>query len=392
MVLLRVGALILSTLLAGGATGAVTTEIVDLPVQGVAQRYKIVALQAPSSYVLVLPGGDGFFNIQPDGTATTKTAACNPVFRNSNAFAERGLGVVLANSVAYNVSAVVDYLRNRVALPIWLMGGSSSTGTVGYWAATLPAQTPVGAVFFSPQVLLPAQAAQIARPALIVYHAMDPDQSAGALWAQLTSAPVRQLTSLTGGNNGTCGYHLFEGLDAAFLDTVAAFVEQQNGAPQPASKVAAVEYFNAGFGHYFMTAQADEIAGLDAGAYNFAFARTGLGFNAWNAPAAGTVPVCRFFTAPGTFGAKSSHFYTADPVECAGLKSNPAWVYEKIAFHVAVPAAGACAAGTSPVYRMYNSGQTGAPNHRFTTDLAIYQEFTTTKGWAPEGIAFCSPP
>ena len=159
-----------------------------------------------------------------------------------------------------------------------------------------------------------------------------------------------------------------------------------------ANKVAVVEYFNAGFGHYFMTAQADEIAGLDGGAYNFAFIRTGSQFNAWDAQAAGTVPVCRFFTTPGTFGTKSSHFYTANPVECDGLKLNPAWVYEKIAFYIAVPANGVCPAGTVPIYRMYNSGQTGAPNHRFTTDFLTYQDFTTTKGWAPEGIGFCSPP
>jgi hypothetical protein len=44
------------------------------------------------------------------------------------------------------------------------------------------------------------------------------------------------------------------------------------------------------------------------------------------------------------------------------------------------------------VYRAYNNGQTGAPNHRFTTDLAIYQQFTSTLGWAAEGIRFCAQP
>ena len=158
-----------------------------------------------------------------------------------------------------------------------------------------------------------------------------------------------------------------------------------------AIKVGAVEYFNAGFGHYFMTAQSDEIAGLDAGAFNFAFQRTGGGFNAWDGQAAGTVPVCRFFTTPGTFGTKSSHFYTANPVECEGLKLNPDWIYEKVAFHVAVPLEGACAAGTTPVYRAYNHGQTGAPNHRFTTELAVYEDFIANRGWDAEGIAFCAP-
>ena len=159
-----------------------------------------------------------------------------------------------------------------------------------------------------------------------------------------------------------------------------------------ATKVTVVEYYNAGFGHYFMTADTDEIAGLDAGAFNFAFVRTGRQFNGWNGPQAGTVPVCRFFTTPGTFGAKSSHFYTADTVECDGLKFNPAWIYEKIAYYIAVPAGGLCPFGTSPIYRMYNAGQTGAPNHRFSSDFPTYSDFTTNKGWDPEGIAFCSPP
>jgi hypothetical protein len=158
-----------------------------------------------------------------------------------------------------------------------------------------------------------------------------------------------------------------------------------------ATKLPAVEYFNAGFGHYFMTADGDEITGLDGGAYNFAFIRTGVGFNAWNGPAAGTVPVCRFFTTPGTFGPKSSHFYTASQAECDLLKLNPNWIYEKIAFYIATPTGSVCPAGTLPVYRMYNHGQTGAPNHRFTTNFAIYQQFTTQLGWDQEGIAFCAP-
>jgi hypothetical protein len=158
-----------------------------------------------------------------------------------------------------------------------------------------------------------------------------------------------------------------------------------------ATKIIVVEYYNAAFGHYFMTADPDEITGLDGGAYNFAFIRTGRQFNAWSAATAGTVPVCRFFTTPGTFGTKSSHFYTANGPECDGLKFNPNWVYEKVAFYISVPS-GACPFGTTPVYRMFNNGQTLAPNHRFTTEFAIYQDFTTTKNWAPEGTGFCAPP
>ena len=171
---------------------------------------------------------------------------------------------------------------------------------------------------------------------------------------------------------------------------IAGYLQTFGGGAASPAAIPVVEYFNAGFGHYFMTADADEIAGLDAGAYDFAFVRTGRTFKAFATPAAGTAPVCRFFTL--TFAPKSSHFYTADPVECDGLKLNPDWQYEKIAFHIRVPAAGACAAGTVKVYRMYNNGQTGAPNHRFESDLAIYESFTSSQNWAPEGIGFCAPP
>ena len=182
-------------------------------------------------------------------------------------------------------------------------------------------------------------------------------------------------------------------LDDGDLMLIAGYLQTFPGgdpAPPVATVVPVIEYFNAGFGHYFMSADADEIAGLDAGAFGGAFARTGRQFNGWNLPTTATLPVCRFFTV--TFAPKSSHFYTADPVECEGVKLNVDWQYEKIAFHVAVPEGGVCAPGTVPIYRMFNNGQTGAPNHRFTTDLALYQAFTTTQNWSAEGIAFCAPP
>ncbi|HEY8244222.1 MAG TPA: hypothetical protein VII68_12230 [Casimicrobiaceae bacterium] len=154
--------------------------------------------------------------------------------------------------------------------------------------------------------------------------------------------------------------------------------------------IPAVEYFHNGFGHYFMTAQADEIAGLDGGAFGGVFTRTGREFDVFDGPVGGAIPVCRFFTTPGNFGTRSSHFYTSDPVECAGVKLNPNWIYEKIAFYVKFYD-GACPVGHVAVFRIYNNGMTGAPNHRYTTDLALYNQFINTFGWAPEGVKFCVP-
>ncbi len=156
-----------------------------------------------------------------------------------------------------------------------------------------------------------------------------------------------------------------------------------------------VEYFHAGFGHHFMTADPAEIAGLDAGAFGGVWKRTGQSFMTHTNPTTGTVPVCRFFST--SFAPKSSHFYTADTAECEGVKRNPDWQFEKVAFHVPLPdAAGACPSWASPVYRMYNDGQTGAPNHRFTTDLATRLDFVSNRGYVregvgPVGVSMCAP-
>lgn len=155
-----------------------------------------------------------------------------------------------------------------------------------------------------------------------------------------------------------------------------------------AAPIEVVEYFHAGFGHYFMTALPAEIALLDGGGFGGAFARTGSTFKVYDGPANGAVAVCRFFTV--TFAPKSSHFYTEHAGECSDLQSNPNWQFETVAFYAPPPVAGSCPVGTKPVYRIYNSGIGGAPNHRFTTSLAVYSNFINGQGWTGEGIRFCA--
>ena len=100
-------------------------------------------------------------------------------------------------------------------------------------------------------------------------------------------------------------------------------------------------------------------------------------------PQAGTRPVCRFFGA--SFGAKSSHFHTPSPEECALVKRNGDWRFESVAFYTAVPdATGNCGVDTQPVYRLYNNGRGGAPNHRYTTSAAVRSDMIA-RGWILEG-------
>ena len=96
----------------------------------------------------------------------------------------------------------------------------------------------------------------------------------------------------------------------------------------------------------------------------------------------GLADVCRFFQT--YFAPKSSHFYTAIDYECTGLILNSyVWGYENIAFKVKLPSGGVCPAGSLPLYRLYNNGMSGAPNHRYTTSLAIRSQMIG-QGWTPE--------
>jgi serine protease len=154
----------------------------------------------------------------------------------------------------------------------------------------------------------------------------------------------------------------------------------------------AVEYFHAGFGHYFITAIPGEVAALDGGG-QAGWARTGYTFKVYATAHAAAVPVCRFFTV--AYPPKSSHFYTPDANECSALKTNPNWTFEAEVFHAGLPAIdGSCAAGTVPVYRVYNQGQGGAPNHRYTTDLGVRAQMLA-QGYKAEGygigVALCVP-
>jgi hypothetical protein len=157
-----------------------------------------------------------------------------------------------------------------------------------------------------------------------------------------------------------------------------------------------VEFYHAGFRHYFNTLNDDEIAGLDRGVFS-GWSRSVGGFIAWRDAAdapQGTMPVCRFFSSTYT-----SHFYTADPTECDEVVANYAdhWQLEtREAFYIfrPNPATGACPAQTMPVYRLF-SGSTRTPNHRYVTDSEL-RDVMTAQGWVAEGygpdaVIMCTP-
>jgi hypothetical protein len=182
------------------------------------------------------------------------------------------------------------------------------------------------------------------------------------------------------------------GTDALYRDgttrqSVAInFAGQSTSVPLMPSAVAtaqAVEYYYADWDHYFVTAFASEIALLDGGAFNGNWKRTGETFKVWTQGSSTTPAACRFFST--NFAPKSSHFYTPSASECAAVKENPDWQFEGVAFYMELPYAnGTCPAGSVALYRLYNNGMGGAPNHRYTTSLMLFNQMLAG-GWLYEG-------
>lgn len=122
-------------------------------------------------------------------------------------------------------------------------------------------------------------------------------------------------------------------------------------------------------------------------------------FLVWTTPVPGSLPVCRFFTRPET-GA-TSHFYSVSATECdfvsTNLERTAYWRLEtRAAFYlkeVQTDVANGqpfCETGTIPIFRLYNAGSGGAPNHFYTASFRVL-EAAKKSGYVLEGAVACGP-
>ncbi len=202
---------------------------------------------------------------------------------------------------------------------------------------------------------------------------------------------LHQLGRLTGAD--------FEAVDESALMASPDSGRTSTAAlPRVATEVEVLE-FRRDPSDYFLTVDRDEIAALDSGLIP-GWARTGEGFFAYAADSAvepNMSPVCRFFGRADA--GQHSHFFSAYADECAAIAAwlPNEWLLESSnVFVVALPDAGdgSCAAGTVPVYRLYNNDR-GAVDHRYTTSRAIQGQMIAA-GWLAEGsgpgaVAMCAP-
>ena len=219
--------------------------------------------------------------------------------------------------------------------------------------------------------------------------------SGSGLFTFLQGAGYYELRGGLFGGDASCSFR--NGPDYySRLDNMLPLVRQYltPDASNPDGQAVAVEFYNAGLDHFFITTDANEINLLDTGVLR-GWERTGVRFLAYNQPAPGANPVCRFYLRPAV---GDSHFYSGDPNECAATlaRFGDSWIYESPAvFHIALPnpVTGACPGGTRPVWRFFNTVTT---NHRYVTEVTIRDDLRidprwVAEGYGPEAVIMCSP-
>jgi len=187
-------------------------------------------------------------------------------------------------------------------------------------------------------------------------------------------------------------------VNAAEIAVVKSLIAAYRATRDLGTYAVVFEFYAPSLDHYFRTAAAEEAASLRNNP-NLGWQYTGNDFKAYlhaDYPA-GALQVCRFYGSL-TIG-PNSHFYTADPGECAFLRQLqaqtpngvPRWNFEEYSFSIDVPANGRCPASAPiAVWRAYNKrAAQNDSNHRYTTDIGVYQEMIR-KGWSGEGIVMCA--
>jgi hypothetical protein len=217
--------------------------------------------------VVLFAGGDGVLGLQ--SASSMKSEAGNFLVRTRDKFADhnfmvavvdapsdrqQGMGAIfrMSNAHAGDIGAVVAYLKNQAALPVWLIG--TSMGTFSAAKGAIAAKDIEGLVLTStithsmpaweiakshPAGVASMELAKVAVPTLIVSHRKDaceasPPANAPNLRMLLTTASKVEIALLDGGAppvSGPCeakAPHGYFGIEARAVDTIAKFVSDNS--------------------------------------------------------------------------------------------------------------------------------------------------------------------
>lgn len=256
-------AVVASGLLGGPvAAGAQVERVVDVATRaGVHQRLLVLAPPSPKASVVLFAGGNGGLQIAADGQLGW--GAGNFLVRTRALFAAQGLLVAVLDAPSdkqqppflagyrqrpdhvADVRAVIAWLRQEAAVPVWLIGTSRGTQSVAFLGTELPpsAGGPDGLVLTSTILAdprgraVPAMPLDAVRvPVLVVHHRLDGCDhcrfaDAPRMLERLTAAPRKELVAFDGGTSrgDPCeawAYHGYNGIERDVVAAIAAWIAQ----------------------------------------------------------------------------------------------------------------------------------------------------------------------
>ena len=257
---MRLLTIILAALLIPIGAQAQSTRTVDVPSRsGVTQRILVITPDKPRAAVILFAGGDGGITLEADGRIPKLGG--NFLVRTRQQFSERGFTTVVidapsdkqsppylsgsrqtAEHVA-DVKAVIAWLREQSKIPVWLIGTSRGTQSVGYIATQLPQAEggPDGIVLTSSIVrdqrsrAVPEMALDRVRiPVLVAHHREDGCRvclftDVPPVLERLTATPRKELMVFDGGISvgDPCearAYHGFNGIEREVIARIAAWI------------------------------------------------------------------------------------------------------------------------------------------------------------------------
>ena len=249
----------LLTVLALHARAQSAQQVVDVPTRpGVTQRMLVLSPPQPKAAVMLFAGGHGGLRISADGTINGLRG--NFLVRTRQQFVQQGLLVALIDAPsdrqgggflegfrqtgehAADVKAAIARVRELAQVPVWLIGTSRGTQSVGYVATQLTSDDGPDGIVLTSTILTDKRGravplmslGKVRVPVLVVHHENDgcplcAFNQVPWLMDKLTNSPRARLIAVSGGQSqgDPCeafAYHGYNGIEDDVVQQIAGWI------------------------------------------------------------------------------------------------------------------------------------------------------------------------
>jgi predicted alpha/beta-hydrolase family hydrolase len=246
----------------GQSAFAANAHYIELPSRdNITQPFLLLDTPNAVASVILFAGASGFLELDPDGTINQLSG--NFLVRSRELFAAQGLQVVVyevpshknndfgllggyrrTNAHAQDIEVVIDYLKKKDGLPVWLIGTSRGSPSASNAAARLPGKVD-GVVLTSSLSETNNKGTQvfetglnkITAPVYVASHKDDichvtPPEHVKYIAKKLTKSPNVKTMLFTGGDQpqgkdcGAMSAHGFIGIEALVVKNISDFIKE----------------------------------------------------------------------------------------------------------------------------------------------------------------------